>query len=174
MRVRPADSAAGTDAPAARQPGATRARTLVRVTLITLTGAALLATVILFAYALAAARVPEQRATLETLVHAETGLDVRFSELRLRWGWYGPEAVFQGVELHEPGEPRALLTAPRLVLGVDLWRMLRSGDLAISRITLVDPNIDLTPAAVPVRPARSSGKAAPAEPGRLLSRWRGT
>jgi uncharacterized protein YhdP len=141
--------------------------------LITLAGASLLATVILFTYALAAARVPEQRATLETLVHAETGLDVRFRELRLRWGWYGPEAVFQGVELHEPGEARALLTAPRLVLGVDVWRMLRSGDLAISRITLVDPNIDLTPG-TPARAVRSSPDAAPAEPTRLLSRWRGT
>ena len=173
MRVRPADSAAGTDAPAAGQPGAARARTLVRVLLITLAGATLLATVILFTYAIAAARVPEHRATLETLVHAETGLDVRFSELRLRWGWYGPEAVFQGVELHEPGEARALLTAPQLVLGVDLWRMLRSGDLAISRITLVDPGIDLTPGA-PVRAARSSLKTAPASPTRLLLRWRGT
>ena len=172
MRVRPADSAAGTDAPAAGQPGATRARTLVRVMLITLAGASLLATVILFTYALAAARVPEQRASLETLVHAETGLDLRFSELRLRWGWYGPEAVFQDVELHEPGEARALLTAPRLVVGVDLWRVLRSGDLAISRITLVDPNIDLTPGA-PVRTERTPIGAAPAEPTRLLSRWRG-
>jgi len=173
MRVRPADSAAGTDAPAAVQPGAGRARTLMRVTLIALAGVSLLATVILFTYALAAARVPEHRATLETLVHAETGLDVRFSELRLRWGWYGPEAVFQGVELHEPGAERALLIAPQLVLGVDLWRMLRSGDLAISRITLVDPNIDLTPGP-PVHQARAARGSTPASPTRLLARWRGT
>lgn len=173
MRVRPADSATGTDAPAAGQPGRVRVRTLVRVMLITLAGASLLATVILFTYALAAARIPEQRATLETLLHAETGLDVRFSELKLRWGWYGPEAAFKGVELHEPGEARALLSAPQLVLGVDLWRMLRSGDLAISRITLVDPNIDLTSGSE-LGAARSSLKAAPAGPARLLSRWRGT
>ncbi|HUL47165.1 MAG TPA: DUF3971 domain-containing protein [Steroidobacteraceae bacterium] len=176
MRVRPADSAAGTDAPELSAPAAARARTLLRVLLITLAGAALLATVILFTYALAAARVPEHRATLETLVHAETGLDVRFSELRLRWGWYGPEAVFQSIELHEPGAARALLAAPQLVLGVDLWRMLRSGDLAISRVTLVDPNIDLTPGPS-VRAAHSAHSAltvAPASPTRLLARWRGT
>jgi uncharacterized protein YhdP len=173
MRVRPADAAAGTNAPAAAQPGAARARTALRVTLLAIAGVALLATVVLFAYALAAARVPQHRATLENLVHAETGLDVRFSELRLRWGWYGPEAVFQGVELHEPGAARALLTAPRLVLGVDLWRMVRSGELAISRVTLVEPSIDLTqrPAAAP---AHRSGGAAPASPTRLLARWRGT
>ena len=173
MRVRPADVAAGTDAPAAAQPGAARAPTLVRVTLITLAGVSLLATVALFTYALAAARVPQHRATLENLVHAETGLDVRFSALRLRWGWYGPEAVFEGVELHEPGEARALLSAPELVLGVDLWRMLRSGDLAIGRITLVDPNIDVT-RGPPVRAPRSAHGPAPVSPTRLLARWRGT
>ncbi|HEX4619527.1 MAG TPA: hypothetical protein VH135_07330, partial [Steroidobacteraceae bacterium] len=152
MRVRPADAAS--DAPAAARPGRVRAHALVRVTLITLSGVSLLAAVVVFAYALAAARVPEQRATLENLVHAETGLDVRFSELRLRWGWYGPEAVFHAVELYEPGESRPLLTAPKLVLGVDLWRMLRSGELQIARITLVDPNIDAT-RGPPVREARA-------------------
>src|SRR5262249_26094407 len=115
--------------------------TPVRVALLAICGVALLATAALCAYALALARVPEHRATLETLVHAETGLDARFTELRVRWGWYGPEAVFRSVELREPGERRPLLTAPELVLGVDLWRMLRSGDLAISRITLVEPDI---------------------------------
>jgi uncharacterized protein YhdP len=175
MRVRPTDSAAATDAPQPGAPGTAGARTLLRVMLVTLAGASLLATVILFTYALAAARVPEHRATLETLVHAETGLDVRFSELRLRWGWYGPEAVFQSIELHEPGAGRALLSAPQLVLGVDLWRMLRSGDLAISRVTLVDPNIDLTPGAtVRTLHAARTPAPAPASPARLLSRWRGT
>src|SRR5215472_3035711 len=163
MRVRPAEAAVGTDAPAVSAPGLPRARALIRVTLITLAAASLLATAAVLTYALAAASVPERRATLENLLHAETGLDVRFSELRLRWGWYGPEALFRRVDLREPGAARPLLTAPQLVLGVDLWRMLRSGDLAISRITLVDPNIDLTPG-TPARAARSSLNAAPAEP----------
>jgi uncharacterized protein YhdP len=145
----------------------------VRVSLITLAAASLLATVALFTYALTAASVPESRATLENLVHAETGLDVRFTELRLRWGWYGPEAVFRSVELREPGAAHPLLTAPQLVLGVDLWRMLRSGDLGVSRITLVDPDIDVTDR-VPARAARTRLRAAPASPARLLARWRGT
>lgn len=173
VRVRPADTAAGTNAPAAVQPGLARAHTLARVTAITAAVAALLAAVALFSYALAAASVPEHRATLENLVRAETGLDVRFTELRLRWGWYGPEAVFRRVELREPGAPRALLTAPQLVLGVDLWRMLRSGDLAISRITLIEPDIDVTDPA-PLRAVRTPRGAAPARATRLLARWRGT
>jgi len=119
-------------------------RLSLRVTLLTLAGTVLPAAAAVLAYALAAARVPEQRAALEQLLRAETGLEVRFSELALRWGWYGPEAVFRGVQLGESGEARTLLTAPQLVVSVDLWRMLRSGELQIARITLIDPDIDLT------------------------------
>lgn len=142
----------------------------LRVTLATLAGAVLLAAAAMLAYALAAARVPEQRAALEQLLRAETGLEVRFSELGLRWGWYGPEAVFRGVQLGNPGE-RTLLSAPQLAVGVDLWRMLRSGELQIARITLVDPDIDLTPA--PVAQARAARERRAAGPAQMLARWRG-
>jgi uncharacterized protein YhdP len=173
MRLAPAAAAAATDTPAAVRSAAPGARRLVlRVTLATLGGALLLAAVALFIYALAAARVPEHRAALEELLRAETGLEVRFSELGLRWGWYGPEAVFRGVELGEPGEARTLLTAPQLVVGVDLWRMLRSGELQIGRITLVEPDIDLTPAPA-ARAPRSAREGVRADPARLLARWRG-
>ncbi|MBV8804472.1 MAG: hypothetical protein JO042_05485, partial [Sinobacteraceae bacterium] len=43
---------------------------------------------ILFAYELALARIPQHRAALESIVRAQTGLDIRFTELGLRWGWY--------------------------------------------------------------------------------------
>ena len=43
------------------------------------------------------ARVPQHRAALERQVRAQTGLDVRFNELGVRLGWYGPEAVFRRV-----------------------------------------------------------------------------
>ena len=169
MPVRPAEAAAGTHA-------VPRADTLLRVALLAICGVSLLATAVLFTYALALARVPEHRATLENLVHAETGLDTRFTELRVRWGWYGPEAVFRAVELREPGETRPLLTAPELVLGVDLWRTLRSGDLAINRITLVEPDIDVTQAspAPAAHTARTASAPATPSPAQLLARWRGT
>src|ERR1700732_2780808 len=81
--------------------------------------------IVLLAYELAVARVPQHRAALERIVRAQTGLDVRFNELGLRWGWYGPEAVFRRVELDEPGSARALLRAPELVVGLDAWRSIR-------------------------------------------------
>jgi len=168
MHRRPADAAG---------PGLPGARSHVRMALLALAGAALLGALALLAYALAASQVPQQRATLESLVRAETGLDVRFRELRVRWGWYGPEAVFRAVELREPGDDRLLLAAPELVAGVDLWRMLRSGELAVGRLTLVNPDIDLTraapTAAVRAAPAAAVSRAA-TDPARLLAHWRGS
>src|ERR1700704_1055988 len=117
-------------------------RSWLRVALLGTLGAGAVFALILFAYELARARVPEHRAALERLVRAQTGLDVRFNELGLRWGWYGPEAVFRRVELGEPGRSNALLRAPELVVGFDAWRTLRSGQPEAGRITLVAPDID--------------------------------
>src|ERR1700744_2462903 len=50
---------------------------------------------VLLADELAVARVPQHRAALERLVRGQTGLDIRFDELGLRWGWDRPEAVFR-------------------------------------------------------------------------------
>jgi len=172
-----------------------------RVTLIGLSSAAALFSVVVLAYQLALARVPEHRATLERLLQSQTGLDVRFSQLGVRWGWYGPEAVFRNVQLGEPGRAHVLLTAPEVTIGFDAWRTMRSGHLEAGRISLVAPDIDLqrvgsemaTPratAASPGAPIHSGGRATPsgragygasAAPSRttpalerahLLQRWR--
>src|SRR5882762_9396245 len=120
------------------------ARRWLRVALLGTLGAGAVFALILFAYELARARVPQHRAALERLVRAQTGLDVRFTELGLRWGWYGPEAVFRHVELGEPGNSQALLRAPELVVGFDAWRTLRSGHPEAGRIELIAPEIDLS------------------------------
>ena len=93
--------------------------------------------IVLLAYELAVARVPQHRAALERLVRAQTGLDIRFDELGLRWGLSGPEAIFRRVELGEPRRSAVLLRAPELVVGFDVWQTLRSGQLEAARITLV-------------------------------------
>jgi uncharacterized protein YhdP len=133
---------------------------------------ALLAAFMVLAYQLAAARVPEHRAALERLVRAQTGLDLRFEELGLRWGWYGPEALFTRVELGEPGRAQALLRAPELVVAFDAWGSVQSGRLQVGRITLVAPDIQMprdTPAAAHPR-SRVAPDASAAE---ILERWRG-
>jgi uncharacterized protein YhdP len=128
-----------------------------------------------FVYELALARVPQHRAALERLVRAQTGLDVHFNELGLRWGWYGPEAVFRRVELDRPGSTEVLLRAPELVVGFDAWRTLRSGQPEAGRIELLSPDIDLAGAqGAAARPGsgvsqESSGLSRLA----ILRRWRG-
>ena len=116
----------------------------LRVAALVAAGVAAFFGIVLLAYELAVARVPQHRAALERLVRAQTGLDIRFDELGLRWGWYGPEAVFRRVELGEPRRSAVLLRAPELVVGFDVWQTLRSGQLEAARITLVAADIDLS------------------------------
>lgn len=123
---------------------AARSRSWLRMGLLGAAGVGVVFVLILFAYELARARVPQHRAALEHLVRVQTGLDVRFNELGLRWGWYGPEAVFRQVELDEPGSAQALLRAPELVVGFDAWRTIRSGHPEAGRIELIAPEIDFS------------------------------
>ncbi len=126
------------------------------------------------AYELAAAREPQHRAALEELIRYQTGLEVRFAVLALRWGWYGPEALFQDVELGEAQDGGLRLRARRLIVSLDTWRMLRTGQLEARRITLEDPSVDLAGG-----PSLRSGAARPGSVqlrdagARILSRWRG-
>jgi uncharacterized protein YhdP len=134
-------------------------------------GLAAVAGGVALAYELALARVPQHRATLERLVRAHTGLDVRFNELNVRWGWYGPEAVFHRVELGEPGRSNVLVRAPQLIVGFDAWRSVQTGQLQPGRITFVAPDVNLE------RPAAEAKGASGGDAGenrtRLLQRWRG-
>ena len=156
------------------------ARRWLRVALLGTLGVGAISAFLLFAYELALARVPQHRAALERLVRAQTGLDVRFTELGLRWGWYGPEAVFRHVELDEPGSSEALLRAPELVVGFDAWRTLRSGHPEAGRIELIAPEIDFSSsslrrgvgfsvAGTPAAALESSALGRVA----VLQRWRG-
>src|ERR1700730_36224 len=175
VRVTPAEPAAGPVALAAGGGAARPGRSGVRLAAWVLGGATILGAVVLIACELAAARVPQHRAALEELIRQQTGLNVSFSELSVRWGWYGPEAVFHSVVLDEPGGRGALLRAPRRVVGLDAWRMVHSGRLEAGRITLVNPDIDLGAGeGVAGAPATGAGREPVLTAGaRLLSRGRG-
>ena len=136
----------------------------------------MLALTVLLGFAMIAARVPQHRAALEQLIRHETGLEISFSGLSVRWGWYGPEAVFHDIAVGD-ARPGPALHAPELIVSLDAWRMARSGRFEAGRITFVNPDIDLStlgsaaaaPAAAPGAPqggALDSGA-------RLLARWRG-
>jgi uncharacterized protein YhdP len=134
----------------------------LRVAALVIAGALAFFGIVLLAYELAVARVPQHRAALERLVRAQTGLDIRFDELGLRWGWYGPEAVFRRVELGEPGRSTVLLRAPELVVGFDVWQTVRTGQLEAGRITLVAADIDLGRTGLSAAPRTSIGISHPA------------
>ncbi len=147
----------------------------LRFALLALAVAVSLLIALLAAYELAAARVPQHRAALEELIRYQTGLEVRFTGLRVRWGWYGPEALFEDVELGEPQDRGMLLRAPRLIVSLDAWRMVRSGHLEARRITLEDPSIDLAGEMHPGQGAarRTSLQARGDAGASILARWRG-
>jgi uncharacterized protein YhdP len=163
--------------PAAALPAGDAARSAVahlRTATLVLGGALILVALLAMAYALAAVRVPQQRAALEELIRYRTGLEVRFDSLSVRWGWYGPEAVFQDVELGDAQRDGLRLRAPRLIVGLDAWRMARSGHLEAGRIVLESPDIDLA-AASRTAPQRALPGAADVRGagGRILAGWRG-
>ena len=156
-------------------------RTLwIRNTIIVGIVLASFASALAIAYELALARVPRHRAALESLVRAQTGLDIRFNELSLRWGWYGPEAVFRRIELGEPGRSNVLLRAPQLIVAINAWQSVRSGALAAGRITIIAPDIDLerltrqppqarANAPTPARPSASGARARVLDAGKAVS-----
>src|SRR4030088_816603 len=159
VRVTPAEPAAGPVALAAGGGAARPARNGVRLAAWVLGGATILGAVVLIARELAARLVPQHRAALEELIRQQTGLNVSFSELSVRWGWYGPEAVFHSVVLDEPGGRGALLRAPQLIVGLDAWRMVHSGRWVGG--------------VGPAPPAAGAGGEPVLTAGaRLLSRWR--
>lgn len=145
----------------------------LRVGVLGVLGLVVLAGLSVLAYELALARVPENRAKLERLVRAHTGLDVQFNELIVRWGWYGPEAVFRGVEIGEPGRSVVLLRAPQLIVGFDAWKTVQSGQLALGRITLVAPDIDLDRSVRNAQATQQPGSAPRTNNFAVLERWRG-
>ena len=177
MGVTRAQPAAGPLAVATGDADARPLKSRLRLLALAAGSAAILVTVAWVAGELAAARVPQHRAALEDLIRHETGLNVSFRELSVRWGWYGPEAVFHSVELGEPAAGGALLRAPQLIVGLDAWRMVRSGHFEAGRITLVSPDIDLGAAGLsaPAVAGAAGGAHEDVLTGgaRVLSGWRG-
>ncbi|HKD54894.1 MAG TPA: AsmA-like C-terminal region-containing protein [Steroidobacteraceae bacterium] len=172
----PAEPAVAPAASAATSAEAPRRTSPLRVALVCLLSLLSLAAVVTVTYELAAARVPQHRAALEDLIRHETGLEMRFVELSLRWGWYGPEVVFHGVELGEPGTDAVRLRAARLTVALDTWRMVRSGQLEARRITLQSPDIDLSARVGPDSAPRMAAQDGPdllSAGTRVLSHWRG-
>ena len=90
-----------------------------------------------------AARVPEQRATLEKLITERTGLAVRFDNVHFSWDLDGTSAVFTRVELTDPKAGRVRVVAPELRVEFDTWDFLRHKQFSLGHVTLSSPDIEI-------------------------------
>jgi hypothetical protein len=90
-----------------------------------------------------AARVPEQRATLEKLITERTGLAVRFDNVHFAWSLDGTSAVFERVELTDPARGRVRVVAPELRVEFDSWDYLRHHQFSLGHVTLSSPDIEI-------------------------------
>jgi hypothetical protein len=106
-----------------------------------------------------AARVPEQRATLEKLITDRTGLAVRFDNVHFAWGMDGTSAVFERVELTDPVRGRVRVVAPELRVEFNTWDFLRHQQFSLGHVTLKSPDIDIVGDAAPARESPSSTRS---------------
>jgi hypothetical protein len=97
-----------------------------------------------------AARVPEQRATLEKLIADRTGLEVRFDNVHFAWTLDGTSAVFERVELTDPARGRVRVVAPELRVEFDTWDFLRHHQFSLGHVTLASPDIEIIGDAIDV------------------------
>ncbi len=111
-----------------------------------------------------AARVPEQRATLEKLITDRTGLAVRFENVHFAWGLDGTSAVFTRVELTDQKAGRLRVVAPELRVEFDTWDFLRHHQFSLGHVTLSSPDIEIIgepdEAVAATAPAKGSGRRA--------------
>jgi hypothetical protein len=103
----------------------------------------LVVTLVLVFTRVVAARVPEQRATLEKLITDRTGLAVRFENVHFAWGLDGTSAVFTRVELTDPKSGRVRVVAPELRVEFDTWDFLRHQQFSLGHVTLSSPDIEI-------------------------------
>src|ERR1043165_2709903 len=90
-----------------------------------------------------AARVPEQRATLEKLITDRTGLAVRFENVHFAWGLDGTSAGVTRGERTDPKAGRVRVVAPELRVEFDTWDFLRHQQFSLGHVTLSSPDIDI-------------------------------
>src|SRR5688500_6912934 len=113
-----------------------------------------------------AARVPEQRATLEKLITDRTGLEVRFDNVHFAWDLDGTSAVFTRVELTDPDRGRVHVLAPELRVEFDTWDFLRHHQFSLGHVTLSSPDIEIVGDALDIPTTAAAPRAGVRAPAR--------
>ena len=118
-------------------------RKCIKYFLVTAAVLAVVICLLLGAFQLMVARVPEYRVQLQDWVGERAGLVIEFRKLSARLRIYGPELVFNDAIVRTPDRTRVLATARRGSVGFDLWTCLKSGRLTAGRFSLDAPQIGL-------------------------------
>ncbi len=90
---------------------------------------------------LALDRVPHYQDEIKAWVNRQTGLHVAFAHVSPTLRWYGPELLFDHIELRSRDDRRVLARAASGRIGADLRQFLRSGNVFAGRIELVGPDL---------------------------------
>src|SRR6202789_491 len=86
-------------------------------------------------------RAPAYEAEIKQWVHAQTGYHIAFAGVSPSFRWYGPELRFERMELRSKDDRRVLARAASGSVAVDIWQLIRSGQLLAGRSELDSPNI---------------------------------
>src|ERR1700691_6797651 len=90
---------------------------------------------------LALDRAPRYQAEIKEWLHAQTGYHIAFAHVSPAFRWYGPELYFDRFELRSRDNSRVLAQAAGGRVGLDVWRLLQSGQLFVLRIEVDAPDI---------------------------------
>jgi uncharacterized protein (TIGR02099 family) len=118
-------------------------RRLSKSMVIALAALTVLAIVVLIAFQIAVARVPQYRVQLQEWLSEKTHLSIESRALKARLRLYGPELAFTDVTVRSHDRTRVLATARGGSVAFDIWNSLRSGRLTAGRFTLDAPQLGL-------------------------------
>lgn len=96
----------------------------------------LLMGLVLGAFSMVMARMPQYRAQMQTWLSERAKLNIQFATLQARWRWFGPELVFTDAIVRNADGSRTLAIAQHGGVGFDLWTAVRTGRLRAVRFSL--------------------------------------
>jgi uncharacterized protein (TIGR02099 family) len=86
-------------------------------------------------------RVPQYQDQIKAWVNRQTGLHIGFAHVSPTLRWYGPELLFDQLELRSRDDRRVLARAASGRIGADLRQVLRTGNIFAGRLELVGPDL---------------------------------
>jgi uncharacterized protein (TIGR02099 family) len=118
-------------------------RKLGKILLYALAGFVSLVLVALLLVKLALDRVPAYQDEIKSWVFRQTGLHVAFAHVSPSLRWYGPELLFDQLELRSRDDRRILARAASGRIGTDIRQFVRSGKFFAGRIELISPDLTI-------------------------------